>query len=186
MGVLTLAEVIPASTIHTDCGASDGTAVAADTMVDLGVIMAMLQGANALQLRLGVTMTTGPTEYTFHSVFQSSSAAATLSSAANSHAGIAIFATESTVSIGQNDHSTGGNAAGVGTILGSPVASTANAIAANTLRTDAGGKVYVNGDGTHEKAECGARGLCDTEAGECKCFPGYVGLACEQQNALVA
>ena len=42
----------------------------------------------------------------------------------------------------------------------------------------------INGKGTMEVAECGARGLCDTEAGQCKCFPGYIGLSCSTQASI--
>jgi hypothetical protein len=33
-----------------------------------------------------------------------------------------------------------------------------------------------------EKAECSNRGLCDREAGECRCFTGYAGYSCSQQT----
>jgi len=42
------------------------------------------------------------------------------------------------------------------------------------------------GKGTSESSTCSDRGVCDTEAGDCKCFGGYTGLACEHQNALSA
>jgi hypothetical protein len=206
--VLTISEVIPASTIHTDCGSSDGATthhirvtmvshvirsgldaatgtVAADTMVDLGLILANLRGTNALSLKIGATLGNGKV-YEWASFFLSSSDADTLSSAADAAGGIAILASEATSSFGKNGHHTGGNAESAGTILGSPTLADALAIAANTLSTDATGAFYIDGDGTMENVECGARGLCDTEAGECKCFPGYVGLSCSQQNALAA
>lgn len=36
-----------------------------------------------------------------------------------------------------------------------------------------------------ELAECSGRGLCDYNAGICKCYTGHMGLACERQEALV-
>lgn len=206
--VLTLDEVIPASTIHTDCGTS-GTpanvrvtmvshvirtgadadtadATATDTSIDAGLIMGNLMGTAAIPLRIGVTLGSGThTIFEWASHYSSSSHAATLSSGATAMTGIIIVDSESTVSIGKNAHQSGGAAAGKGTILGSSVATTAAAIDEDILETDTAGVLYVEGDGTHENVECGARGLCDTEAGECKCFAGYTGLACGMQNALV-
>lgn len=38
--------------------------------------------------------------------------------------------------------------------------------------------------GTTEKAVCSNRGNCDATTGQCACFSGYYGEACEQQTAL--
>lgn len=32
----------------------------------------------------------------------------------------------------------------------------------------------------HDAAECSNKGLCDRETGECQCFDGYAGIACER------
>jgi len=42
------------------------------------------------------------------------------------------------------------------------------------------------GRGTTESSVCSDRGVCDSEAGDCKCFQGYTGLSCSIQNALAA
>jgi hypothetical protein len=39
--------------------------------------------------------------------------------------------------------------------------------------------------GVNEDYECAGRGICDRSSGICKCFSGYFGVACDQQNALV-
>jgi hypothetical protein len=39
--------------------------------------------------------------------------------------------------------------------------------------------------GNNEELPCSGRGGCDSSSGLCKCFAGYFGAACEQQNALV-
>jgi len=36
-----------------------------------------------------------------------------------------------------------------------------------------------------ESAECSNRGLCDPTVGQCNCFTGHYGLACEHQTVLV-
>jgi hypothetical protein len=50
--------------------------------------------------------------------------------------------------------------------------------------TDTNGETYEL-SGNREELECAGRGLCDTATGVCRCFAGYVGHACELQNALV-
>jgi len=39
-------------------------------------------------------------------------------------------------------------------------------------------------DGNKEFKVCSDRGICNFDTGLCKCFPGYVGAACQAQNAL--
>merc|ERR1711988_786846 len=97
---------------------------------------------------------------------------------------IVILKSESMVSAGLN-----GAAASVGTIAGSTDTAVAAGIDAGseTLLEDPDGTnahIYLDGKGTHESVECGARGLCDIEAGQCQCFEGYIGLACGTQAAI--
>jgi len=40
--------------------------------------------------------------------------------------------------------------------------------------------------GTKEAIPCSGRGLCDSSTGQCQCFRGSTGLACDQQTALEA
>lgn len=43
---------------------------------------------------------------------------------------------------------------------------------------DSAGNVLDNTG--HYYMECSAKGLCDRKAGQCKCFPGYEGHACQR------
>lgn len=47
-------------------------------------------------------------------------------------------------------------------------------------------RLWIVGKGSKTAAECGNRGLCDSEAGLCKCFKGYSKQACQEQQALAA
>ena len=42
----------------------------------------------------------------------------------------------------------------------------------------------IYGSGTSESSPCSDRGVCDGESGECACFAGYTGYACNLQNNL--
>jgi len=56
--------------------------------------------------------------------------------------------------------------------------------AETTSTLNAGLKLY--GKGTKEANECSDRGVCDYESGQCTCFGGYTGLACNIQHSLQA
>jgi len=47
-------------------------------------------------------------------------------------------------------------------------------------------RIFLNFKGTTSSAACSGRGLCDGKAGDCQCFKGYTGQACQVQNALAA
>eukprot|EP01031_Cornospumella_fuschlensis_P037983 gene37983-46143_t len=38
----------------------------------------------------------------------------------------------------------------------------------------------VGANDLHPRAECSNKGLCNRETGECECFPGYDGIACQR------
>lgn len=40
----------------------------------------------------------------------------------------------------------------------------------------------VDANNVHPRAECSNRGMCDRKTGECKCFPGYDGVACQRHE----
>lgn len=44
--------------------------------------------------------------------------------------------------------------------------------------------LILYGVGSKENVECGDRGLCDRETGDCKCFIGYTGDSCSIQHSL--
>lgn len=39
-------------------------------------------------------------------------------------------------------------------------------------------------DGNEQGRDCGGRGRCNYEAGECECFPGYYGTTCDSQTTV--
>jgi len=45
---------------------------------------------------------------------------------------------------------------------------------------DTAGTIYPNT--RHEKAECSNKGLCDRKFGECLCYAGYEGSACQRAS----
>merc|ERR1712093_833471 len=51
-------------------------------------------------------------------------------------------------------------------------------------RTNANIAVKTGRIATTEAAECSNRGVCDYTLGMCKCFSGFTGAECSQQNAL--
>jgi len=206
--VITLAESIPASTIAQDCGYNvatsavdananiliqsvshvvvtgtddDNTAAGGtDTSVDLSSMVSAHTGtALSLELSLSV-LESGGKEYMFASAIGSSHEAATESQTAAATSSYTIMTTQTTISRGHNKA-----AASAGTIIGSRTVATAAAITDGTATSDTAGAIYhLDGKGTTESIECGGRGLCDSEAGECKCFLGYSGVSCSEQAAL--
>merc|ERR1711881_34526 len=46
--------------------------------------------------------------------------------------------------------------------------------------------IYLYWKGSTGSATCSGRGICDEGTGDCQCFRGYTGQACEVQNALAA
>jgi hypothetical protein len=46
--------------------------------------------------------------------------------------------------------------------------------------------IYLYWKGSTGSATCSGRGICDEGAGDCQCFRGYTGQACQVQNALAA
>jgi hypothetical protein len=56
------------------------------------------------------------------------------------------------------------------------------------ISTASGAKIYkgtvLSRDGTTEHSVCSNRGLCDSSSGQCSCFSGYSGAACEVISAL--
>lgn len=48
------------------------------------------------------------------------------------------------------------------------------------------GKYYIQigSNGLNDAPECSDRGICDYSSGICKCFKGYAGIDCHEQNAL--
>lgn len=46
--------------------------------------------------------------------------------------------------------------------------------------------IHLEWKGSTGNAVCSGRGICDEGAGDCQCFKGYTGQACQIQNALAA
>merc|ERR1711871_181353 len=46
--------------------------------------------------------------------------------------------------------------------------------------------IYLYWKGSTGSATCSGRGICDEGTGDCQCFRGYTGQACQVQNALAA
>jgi len=46
-------------------------------------------------------------------------------------------------------------------------------------------KAHATGFTNEEFLSCSQRGICDTESGDCQCFKGYTGQACETQTIIV-
>jgi len=46
--------------------------------------------------------------------------------------------------------------------------------------------IYLYWKGSTGSASCSSRGICDEGSGDCLCFRGYTGQACQVQNALAA
>jgi len=200
--VITIEELIPASTIHSDCGDS-GTTVAGtvrqishviemgsdndsgdiagtDSSCDISDMVTAIKGSTSADFNLGVTSSS--TDFFWASKLLTTHEEAKDSATATATVAYAILASQTRTTHGRNKA-----AASVMTIASSYDSATASDIdaaaeAALTGVTDAA--YYLEGRGTHESSECGSRGLCDTEAGECKCFPGYIGLSCEHQAAI--
>jgi len=64
---------------------------------------------------------------------------------------------------------------------GSSVAWTEHDCSKRTCPYDAAWVDIPSGtDDAHDSVECSNRGLCDRKTGQCKCFPGYDGIACER------
>jgi len=58
------------------------------------------------------------------------------------------------------------------------------ATSSDSAVVDANTYFYIDGTGTSENSPCSSRGVCDSEKGECMCFKGYTGYACNAQNNL--
>jgi hypothetical protein len=46
------------------------------------------------------------------------------------------------------------------------------------------GPDVLNGYGNEAGRDCSGRGICDYEKGQCNCFQGYAGFACQYQTVL--
>merc|ERR1712124_195179 len=46
--------------------------------------------------------------------------------------------------------------------------------------------IFLYWKGSTGSATCSGRGICDEGTGDCQCFRGYTGQACQVQNALAA
>jgi len=133
----------------------------------------------ATSVEFGIEANDGTKRYRFAAAFKNGYETAKDSATAVATTSYVILDSESTVSLGANKA-----AASAGTIIGSAVATDAAGIDGTGEVTGATVTYNLDGKGTTEAYECGARGLCDTEAGECKCFSGYSGNSCSEQAAL--
>jgi len=161
----------------------DTAAIGSETGVDMGNVMADLLTSSAHELHLSAVLTASAGTVDHASTFDVAHVvAADTTNAPAATSTIFLFATESLVTAGHN-----AAASSVGTIASSRVAAFAATIIdgdEDFTDDEASTSWVVNGKGTQETAECGARGLCDTEAGQCKCFPGYIGLSCSTQASI--
>jgi hypothetical protein len=57
-----------------------------------------------------------------------------------------------------------------------------NLVATDGDKTSTTGGHAVIGNAGHAYTECSNKGICDREAGECSCFPGYEGSACQRAS----
>merc|ERR1711988_8183 len=168
--------------IHTGKDEDTGADGATDHSVDFSEIIAdySVSSFHGLHVMAEVAGTNG--KITWASIMSSAHLVLPDSNVATNHSAIVVLESESTVSYGRNNA-----APSVGTLAGATditVAASIDAGYETFLASNQDVTWFLDGKGTHENVECGARGLCDPEAGTCQCFAGYTGLACEQQQSL--